>query len=251
MALYVDGEVAATAKAPGTVAKQPAQTLEIGGDSGSAVADYATGASYTGLIDEFAVYHRAFSAEEIAARAEKAAQPVEGAVVACSFDGGVKDVSGGKNRLAAKKLETRKGVSGDALLIARRKGKAPPKSKTGLPKNGSFVEHDWTGRVPMFAKAMALAGDTLIIAGPPDIIDEEYTFGRLAEGDEDIHKELAAQDAALEGKDGGIMQTVSTKTGEQGPQLKLESLPVWDGMAIARGQLFVASKDGSVRCYGK
>ena len=60
-----------------------------------------------------------------------------------------------------------------------------------------------------------------------------------------------AQDAALEGKDGGLMQTVSTKTGEQGPELKLESLPVWDGMAIARGQLFVAGKDGSVRCFGR
>ena len=83
------------------------------------------------------------------------------------------------------------------------------------------------------------------------IIDEEYTFGRLAEGDKDVQKELDAQDAALEGKDGGLMQTVSTKTGEQGPELKLESLPVWDGMAIARGQLFVAGKDGSVRCFGR
>ena len=90
-----------------------------------------------------------------------------------------------------------------------------------------------------------------MIAGPPDTIDEEYTFGRLAEGDEEVHKDLAAQDAALEGADGGLMQTVSTTTGEQGPKLKLESLPVWDGMAIARGSLFVAGKDGSVRRFGK
>jgi len=98
---------------------------------------------------------------------------------------------------------------------------------------------------------MALAGDTLIIAGPPDIIDEEYTFSRLAEGDADIHKELEAQDEALEGRVGGLMQTVSTSTGEQGPKIELDSLPVWDGMAIARGQLFVAGQDGSVRCFGR
>ncbi len=103
----------------------------------------------------------------------------------------------------------------------------------------------------MYTRAMALAGDTLIIAGPPDIIDEEYTFGRLAEGDTEVHKQLAEQDAALEGESGGLMQTVSTSTGEQGPKLELDSLPVWDGMAIARGQLFVAGKDGSVRCFGK
>jgi len=252
MVLFVDGEVVATAKAAGLVASQPLQTLEIGGDSGSAVGEYPSGPSYSGLVDEFAIYHRALDAEEVGRRFAKPGQPAEGAVVACSFDDGAKDISGGKNKLAAGKVDTRKGVSGKALLVARAKGKAPQKSKTGLPANkGSFVQHDWTGRVPMYTRAMALAGDTLIIAGPPDIIDEEYTFARLAEGDEDIKKELLAQDGALEGKDGGLMQTVSTTTGEQGPKLKLDSLPVWDGMAIARGQLFVAGKDGSVRCYGK
>ncbi|MFT4546131.1 MAG: outer membrane protein assembly factor BamB [Verrucomicrobiales bacterium] len=251
MVLYVDGEAVGTAKSPATVATQPLQTLELGGDSTSTVGEYPTGASYSGLIDEFALYHRAFSADEVRARFEKPAKAGGDAVIASSFDGkGVGDDSEGKNTPAVANIQMRKGVVGDAIFIPRKKvGKKP---KMNLPASkGSFVQHDWTGRVPMYTRAMALAGDTLIIAGPPDIIDEEYTFGRLAEGDKEVHKELAAQDAALEGKDGGIMQTVSTKTGEQGPELKLESLPVWDGMAIARGRLFVASKDGKVRCFGR
>ena len=32
-------------------------------------------------------------------------------------------------------------------------------------------------------QAMAVAGDTLLIAGPPDLMDEEYTFDRIMEGD--------------------------------------------------------------------
>ena len=250
--LYVDGELVAKAKAPALVAAQPIQTLELGGDSGTTVGGYPSGASFSGLLDGFAIYHRAMGPEQVAGRFAGRGAAAEGAVVACDFDGDkVSDVSGGKNRLATGKVETRKGVAGNALLIPRAKG-APKKPRTQLPANkGSFVQHDWTGRVPMYTRAMALAGDTLIIAGPPDIIDEEYTFGRLAEGDDEVHLELAKQDAALEGKDGGLMQTVSTTTGEQGPQIKLDSLPVWDGMAVARGQLFVAGKDGSVRCYGK
>ena len=253
MSLYVDGEVAAEAKANGPVAAQPVQTLELGGDSQTTVGEYPAGASYSGLIDEVAIFHRAFSPDEVKARFEKRDNPADEAIIASSFDGkGVSDDSTGENKPKVAKLETRRGVVGEALFIPRKKGDAPKKPKTNLPANkGSYVQHDWTGRVPMYTRAMALAGDTLIIAGPPDIIDEEYTFGRLAEGDGDVHKELAAQDAALEGKDGAIMQTVSTSTGEQGPRLELESLPVWDGMAVARGKLFVAGKDGSVRCFGK
>ena len=254
MSLYVDGGVAATARAPGLVAKQPVQTLELGGDSQSSVGDYPPGASYTGLIDEVAIYHRMLGADEIAARFEKPGSVAEGAAIACSFDDkSARDISGGGNDGAVGQgIDSGKGIVGSALWVPRPKSGVPKQPKTDLPASrGSFVQHEWTGRVPMYTRAMALAGDTLIIAGPPDIIDEEYTFARLAEGDADVHKELEAQDAALEGEAGGLMQTVSTSTGEQGPKLELDTLPVWDGMAIARGQLFVSGKDGSVRCFGK
>ncbi|HCQ31953.1 MAG TPA: hypothetical protein DIV54_00540, partial [Verrucomicrobiales bacterium] len=32
---------------------------------------------------------------------------------------------------------------------------------------------------------------------------------------------------------------------------KLDALPVWDGMAVADGSLFVATKDGKVHKFGR
>jgi len=32
--------------------------------------------------------------------------------------------------------------------------------------------------------------------------------------------------------------------------MKLDSIPVWDGMAVAQGRLFIATKDGKVTCFG-
>jgi hypothetical protein len=45
------------------------------------------------------------------------------------------------------------------------------------------------------------------------------------------------------------MQLVSIESGESNQRLDLESPPVWDGMAVARGKLFVAGEDGKVRCF--
>jgi len=44
---------------------------------------------------------------------------------------------------------------------------------------------------------------------------------------------------------------ISTENGGLGQEVKLDSPPVWDGMAIAQGRLFVATVDGKVTCFGK
>ncbi|MCH1409299.1 MAG: PQQ-binding-like beta-propeller repeat protein, partial [Verrucomicrobiales bacterium] len=80
-------------------------------------------------------------------------------------------------------------------------------------------------------------------------IDEEYTFERLTQKDDAVHEQLEAQEKALNGEDGAIMQLVSIESGESNQRLDLESPPVWDGMAVARGKLFVAGEDGKVRCF--
>jgi hypothetical protein len=89
------------------------------------------------------------------------------------------------------------------------------------------------------------------VSGPPDMIDEEYAFERMAQKDPAIYKDLAEQDAALDGQKGGSILAVNTKSGDVSSDVKLASPPVWDGMAIAQGRLYVASVDGKVTCYGK
>jgi outer membrane protein assembly factor BamB len=105
--------------------------------------------------------------------------------------------------------------------------------------------------VPIFIRGMALAGKTILIAGPPDQIDEEYAFERMSEKDPAVYEALAEQDEALDGKRGASLWAVSTEDGRTGSELKLESPPVWDGLAVAQGRVYAATVDGKVLCFGK
>ena len=260
--LYVDGQVAAEAKAPGFVTRKPAQGLVLGAPGGSLVSDFGNGAPYTGLLDQFAVFPRALAPAEIVDHANGAnfIQRGNGAMIACSFDNGTaKDDANGTLIGAMSGVETGKGKIGAALWF-RKAGTAPSviagaggkgAAPAGGPKAGSFVEHQWNSHSPVFARAMCMAKDTVFVSGPPDMIDEEYAFERMSQKDPAIYKELAAQSDALDGKSGGSLLAVNTAKGEIGSTVKLESPPVWDGMAIAQGRLYVASQDGVVRCFGK
>ena len=107
------------------------------------------------------------------------------------------------------------------------------------------------GPTDIVARSMALAGKTVLVSGAPDTIDEEYAFERLAAKDPAILQELKEQDEALEGRRGAKMWAVNTETGEQSTGLELTSPPVWDGMVVARGSLFVATVDGRLKCFSQ
>ncbi|MFC1497606.1 PQQ-binding-like beta-propeller repeat protein [Verrucomicrobiota bacterium] len=57
--------------------------------------------------------------------------------------------------------------------------------------------------------------------------------------------------AAFEGRKGGILTVMDKKTGEKISEYKLESPPVWNGMAAVDGKLFVSCRDGSIVCFSK
>jgi outer membrane protein assembly factor BamB len=99
----------------------------------------------------------------------------------------------------------------------------------------------------LMARAMVLADKTLFVAGPRDVLDEEAAVARRF--DDDVQKQLTAQDAALAGAAGALLWTVSAESGERIAELELDSTPVWDGMVAARGRLFLATTDGKMRCF--
>ncbi len=70
MRLYVDGELAGQAVAPGLLTKDPAQGLEIAADLGSAVGEYQSPFGFTGAIDEVRLYFIAATPEAIKKRFE-------------------------------------------------------------------------------------------------------------------------------------------------------------------------------------
>jgi len=104
----------------------------------------------------------------------------------------------------------------------------------------SVAEERWTSHIPLTGKAMVLAGDTLFVAGTPVEFpgDPSATLGAS----------LLAK--AYEGRMGGVLWAASASSGEKVAECKLDASPVWDGMAVANGQLFISLQDGRVICLG-
>ena len=95
---------------------------------------------------------------------------------------------------------------------------------------------------------MVLADETLFVAGPPDVLNEDDAFNRP--GDPKVKAEILAQDAAYEGKRPAVLMAVSAAKGGEIFRLDLPASPVWDGMAVADGKLYMAMSNGTVVCMG-
>ncbi len=91
----------------------------------------------------------------------------------------------------------------------------------------------WTLDLPIRPRAMIRAGNTLLVGGMPRRI-----------GPRDPH-------AAYEGREGGLLWAVSPTDGKKLTQYELAFPPVWDGLAVANGRLYLATCDGRVRCMGR
>jgi hypothetical protein len=100
----------------------------------------------------------------------------------------------------------------------------------------------WSVTVPILARAMVLGDRHLFIAGPDDVLEEK------GKG-EDKQKEILAQEAALLGRSGGTLWSVSAEDGAKLAEYRLESPPIFDGMAIAQGRLFISQMNGVLTCW--
>ncbi|MFO7903605.1 MAG: PQQ-binding-like beta-propeller repeat protein [Planctomycetota bacterium] len=90
----------------------------------------------------------------------------------------------------------------------------------------------WKRFIPVRVRAMVLAGDRLVVAGPPDKILR--------------HDPLAT----FEDRDGGELSIFSTDDGKRLNSITLASPPVFDGISAAHGKLFIATADGQIICLG-
>ena len=116
--------------------------------------------------------------------------------------------------------------------------------KCSIPR--TKLTYEWSREAPLQARAIVLANETLFLAGPPDVLDEQEVFKRP--GDPALRPRLDRQVAALEGAMGGLLWAVSAANGHKLAEYKLESMPVFDGMAAADGRLYISGTDGTVLC---
>ncbi len=240
--IYVNGKRGGTAQAPGLMVTNPHQAMEIGADDGSTVGDYKSPFGFTGIVDEVRIYHRALGADEIERHYSmrgRPAAPEAGLVLYYSFDkGDATDDSGQGNDGAVTGAERTQGRLGDALRLSNRRDRGV---RTAL-------KYRWTRPVPLHVRAMVLTKGALFIAGPPDVLDEEEVFARPE--DAGLCEKLVEQSAALAGQRGALLCAVSAEDGKELARHALEAPPVFDGMAAARGRLYVALESGQLVCMG-
>jgi outer membrane protein assembly factor BamB len=241
--VYVNGKPAGSAQGPGLITSAPFQPTEIGADDAGAVGEYKSPNMLKATIDEVRIYHRALGPDEVARHCnspEDTPATDDGLALYFSFDAeDARDDSGGGNE----------GVVEDgAIPVEGRLGGALrfQGAKKWYANYPYMVEQRWTQDIALQVRAMALTGDRLLIAGPPDVLDEEDAARRL--GDPEVQAQLVHQRDALEGKLGGSLWTVSAGDGETLAELPLEAPPIFDGMAVAAGRVYLATTTGEVVC---
>ena len=140
---------------------------------------------------------------------------------------------------------------------AKAKGKTAAKAKRRRAASkatnvaGGFKVYWEVESPPILVNAMALGDGNLFIAGPPDVADESKMLGFLPSEDDDVNRQLKAQDAAWRGQIGASLWVVSAADGKKLAEYDLQTLPVWDGLAIAQGKVFMSLKNGKVVCWDK
>jgi outer membrane protein assembly factor BamB len=90
----------------------------------------------------------------------------------------------------------------------------------------------WSRPSPVRVTAMAVGGQTLLCAGTPDALDPEEPW------------------AAYEGKRGGTLFALATEDGAEKAELRLDTAPVYDGIAVAGRRAYVSTGGGTLLCVG-
>ena len=97
------------------------------------------------------------------------------------------------------------------------------------------LRHDqtqWRIRVPFRPMAMVLAGDQLVLAGPPDCSDPGQAL------------------TAIEGQRSGILWIINAVNGRKSAEYRLETSPRYDGLVVAEKSCYISTIDGRLMCLG-
>ncbi len=112
----------------------------------------------------------------------------------------------------------------EAVLDSRTRGAT---KGLGYTRTVPPVWYDW---VPIRVRGMVLAGENLLVAGPPDIVPADDPT------------------AAFEGRRGGVLRAVSAQDGTILSERLLDAPPVFDGLIAAAGCLYASTEDHRVVC---
>jgi hypothetical protein len=138
----------------------------------------------------------------------------------------------------------------DMLYAVDRSLPKPGKTGDGFPEPSKLKKPKlkfaaaWTTTPDIIIKAMALAGDTLCVAGPPDVLDEgDFKSTRNPEL-------LRRQEELWNGAEGAKLVLYDAADGALNWDIALPSVPVFDGLAAAAGDLYLSTEAGTLLKLG-
>jgi hypothetical protein len=120
------------------------------------------------------------------------------------------------------------------------------KKKGARRQSGMKAQPQWDIKVPILVRAMVKAGDQLILAGPPDLIDEEEMFQQIPEPS--AIARIAEQEAAYRGKHGAMLWVLSAADGKKTQEVELSELPRFDGLSVAGNRVLISTEKGKLVC---
>jgi outer membrane protein assembly factor BamB len=107
------------------------------------------------------------------------------------------------------------------------------KGGRGTEKGTGYIRENpekWQQLVPQRIRAMVLAGDKIVAAGPADQLNPNDPLD------------------AFESRSGSLLNVYSTKDGKLVSSQPMESFPAFDGLAAANGKLYLSTEDGKIIC---
>jgi len=125
--------------------------------------------------------------------------------------------------------------------------KLPPPTGNPRRKRNAAFGVLWDVDLPILARSMVKADNTIFACGPADVVNEPDVQLRNPEDLAPLRK----QAAIYAGSEGSLLCMVSAKDGAKIADKKLDVLPVFDGLIAADGKLFMSTVGGEVVCLGK
>jgi len=128
-------------------------------------------------------------------------------------------------------------IAAPEAVPTRKKGKGQGKKSSTAGK----LVCVWSNDCDLHVRAMALADEKILVAGTRDTLETE-SMTRAA---------IAEQALLLESNDEQYFRIHSKQDGSKLAEYRLDAKPVFDGMAVAHGCVFIATEADELVCYAQ
>jgi hypothetical protein len=128
-------------------------------------------------------------------------------------------------------------------VVETNAGSSAKGKKRSAASSGPPAKLVWSQEDSLIVRAMVKVGDTLVVAGPPDLGQKDSEVLQFRNEPEAL--------AGYLGKKGVFLRVISAKDGRKISECALDAMPVFDGMSAAGGRIYLSLNNGVLECRGQ